>query len=138
VIQHFVEGEHVYKFDASKESRIGLLPRYAKNESQIRWFTIPTCMIFHLCEYSIIYWCFIQIISNSSVEGIYMLMILEFQEIDDCKLLISVILNLYNIPLCNMNFSCFFSCGLEMIYINDNILKYFVLPICLVAIENRS
>lgn len=65
-------------------------------------------------------------------------MILEFQEIDDCKLLISVILNLYNIPLCNMNFSCFFSCGLEMIYINDNILKYFVLPICLVAIENRS
>lgn len=48
-------------------------------------------------------------------------MILEFQEIDDCKLLISVILNLYNITLCNMNFSCFFSCGLEMIYINDNI-----------------
>ncbi|KAH8953584.1 hypothetical protein BDL97_08G035300 [Sphagnum fallax] len=48
--KHFVEGEHVYKFDASKESRIGLLPRYAKNESQIRWFIIPTCMIFHLCN----------------------------------------------------------------------------------------
>lgn len=138
MIQHFVEGEHIYKFDASKESRIGLLPRYAKNESQICWFIIPTCMIFHLCKYSIIYWCFIWIISNSSVERIYMLMILEFQEIVDCKLFISVILNLYNIPLCNMNFSCFFSCGLEMIYINDNILKYFVLPICLVAIEKRS
>ncbi|CAM6025493.1 unnamed protein product [Sphagnum balticum] len=46
--KHFVEGEHFYKFDASKESRIGLLPRYAKNESQIRWFIIPPCMIFHL------------------------------------------------------------------------------------------
>jgi hypothetical protein len=44
-----------------------------------------------------------------------MLMILEFQEIDDYKLLISVILNLYNITLCNMSFSCVFSCGLEMI-----------------------
>jgi carotenoid cleavage dioxygenase-like enzyme len=50
VIKHFVEGEHIYKFDASKESRIGLLPRYAKNELQLRWFIIPPCMIFHLCN----------------------------------------------------------------------------------------
>ncbi|CAK9238338.1 unnamed protein product [Sphagnum jensenii] len=41
------EGKNVFNFDPSKEARLGLLPRYAKNESQIRWFTIPPCMIFH-------------------------------------------------------------------------------------------
>ncbi|CAM6036841.1 unnamed protein product [Sphagnum compactum] len=41
------EGKHLFQFDPSKEARLGLLPRYAKNESQIRWFTIPPCMIFH-------------------------------------------------------------------------------------------
>ncbi|CAK9212803.1 unnamed protein product [Sphagnum troendelagicum] len=46
-IKNLARGEHVIKFDPSKESRLGLLPRYAQNESQIRWFTIPTCMIIH-------------------------------------------------------------------------------------------
>ncbi|KAG0604369.1 hypothetical protein M758_10G166800 [Ceratodon purpureus] len=39
--------EFIFKFDPSKECRFGILPRYATNESQIRWFTIPTCFIFH-------------------------------------------------------------------------------------------
>jgi carotenoid cleavage dioxygenase-like enzyme len=47
VDQNLIHGEHLIKFDPNKESRLGLLPRYAKDESQIRWFTIPTCMIFH-------------------------------------------------------------------------------------------
>ena len=35
------------KFDDTKASRLGVLPRYASNEAQIKWFTIPTCFIFH-------------------------------------------------------------------------------------------
>ncbi|CAN5968873.1 unnamed protein product [Sphagnum jensenii] len=45
--KNLIHGEHLIKFDPNKESRLGLLPRYAKDDSQIRWFTIPTCMIFH-------------------------------------------------------------------------------------------
>lgn len=41
------KGEFIFKFDSSKECRFGILPRYATNESQIRWFKIPTCFIFH-------------------------------------------------------------------------------------------
>jgi carotenoid cleavage dioxygenase-like enzyme len=51
MIQFLTEGKNVFNFDPSKESRLGLLPRYAKNESQIRWFTIPPCMIFHTGKY---------------------------------------------------------------------------------------
>jgi len=47
VIQNLFQAEHLFKFDPKKESRLGILPRYARNESQIRWFTIPSCMIFH-------------------------------------------------------------------------------------------
>ncbi|XP_024359542.1 carotenoid 9,10(9',10')-cleavage dioxygenase isoform X2 [Physcomitrium patens] len=31
------KGEFIFKFDPSKESRFGILPRYATDESQIRW-----------------------------------------------------------------------------------------------------
>lgn len=41
------KGEFIFKFDPSKECRFGLLPRYATDESQIRWFKIPTCFMFH-------------------------------------------------------------------------------------------
>jgi carotenoid cleavage dioxygenase-like enzyme len=51
MIQFLTEGKHVFNFDPSKEARLGLLPRYANNESQIRWFTIPPCMIFHTGKY---------------------------------------------------------------------------------------
>eukprot|EP00249_Psilotum_nudum_P015146 c25188_g1_i1 orf=415-2046(-) len=37
----------IMKFDTSKKARFGILPRYAKNESQIQWFELPTCYIFH-------------------------------------------------------------------------------------------
>lgn len=35
------------RFDDTKASRLGVLPRYATNEAQIKWFTISTCFIFH-------------------------------------------------------------------------------------------
>jgi carotenoid cleavage dioxygenase-like enzyme len=41
------KGGFLFNFDEKKEARLGVLPRYASNESQIRWFTIPVCFIFH-------------------------------------------------------------------------------------------
>lgn len=41
------KGDFIIKFDPKKESRLGIFPRYATDGSQIRWFTIPTCYIFH-------------------------------------------------------------------------------------------
>jgi len=35
------------RFDEKKEARFGVLPRYATNESELKWFTIPPCTIFH-------------------------------------------------------------------------------------------
>lgn len=42
-----VKGDLIIKFDHSKPARIGILPRYAKNESTIKWFELPTCYAFH-------------------------------------------------------------------------------------------
>ncbi|CAM6107157.1 unnamed protein product [Calypogeia fissa] len=36
-----------FAFDETKPARFGVLPRYAKNESQIHWFEFSTCVIFH-------------------------------------------------------------------------------------------
>nr|CAD33264.1 carotenoid cleavage oxygenase [Solanum lycopersicum] len=36
-----------FTFDATKKARFGVLPRYAKNESLIKWFELPNCFIFH-------------------------------------------------------------------------------------------
>ncbi|PHU07580.1 Carotenoid 9,10(9',10')-cleavage dioxygenase 1, partial [Capsicum chinense] len=36
-----------YNFDPTKKSRFGVLPRYAKNKSLIKWFELPNCFIFH-------------------------------------------------------------------------------------------
>ncbi|XP_031375049.1 carotenoid 9,10(9',10')-cleavage dioxygenase 1-like [Punica granatum] len=41
------ENKLAYAFDATKKARFGVLPRYAKNELQIRWFELPNCFIFH-------------------------------------------------------------------------------------------
>ncbi|KVH97319.1 Carotenoid oxygenase [Cynara cardunculus var. scolymus] len=37
----------IFTFDATKKARFGILPRYAKNELQIKWFELPNCFIFH-------------------------------------------------------------------------------------------
>ncbi|KAJ4970518.1 hypothetical protein NE237_003617 [Protea cynaroides] len=37
----------IFSFDATKKGRFGILPRYAKDELQIRWFELPNCFIFH-------------------------------------------------------------------------------------------
>ncbi|XP_012065572.1 carotenoid 9,10(9',10')-cleavage dioxygenase 1 [Jatropha curcas] len=41
------EKKLIFTFDATKKSRFGVLPRYAKDDRQIRWFELPNCMIFH-------------------------------------------------------------------------------------------
>ncbi|KAM1577661.1 carotenoid 9,10(9',10')-cleavage dioxygenase 1-like isoform X1 [Malus sylvestris] len=41
------EKKFIFTFDQTKIARFGLLPRYAKNESLIRWFELPNCFIFH-------------------------------------------------------------------------------------------
>ncbi|GMY22481.1 carotenoid 9,10(9',10')-cleavage dioxygenase 1 isoform X1 [Fagus crenata] len=41
------ENKSAFTFDATKRARFGVLPRYAKDELQIRWFELPNCFIFH-------------------------------------------------------------------------------------------
>ncbi|KAK4755391.1 hypothetical protein SAY87_009148 [Trapa incisa] len=41
------ENSMAYSFDSTKNARFGVLPRYAMNEQQIRWFELPNCCIFH-------------------------------------------------------------------------------------------
>ncbi|XP_031374113.1 carotenoid 9,10(9',10')-cleavage dioxygenase-like isoform X2 [Punica granatum] len=41
------EKKLIFTFDATKKSRFGILPRYAKNDHEIRWFELPNCFIFH-------------------------------------------------------------------------------------------
>lgn len=42
-----IKGQLIVRFDNTKKSRFGILPRYAKNESAIQWFELPTCYVFH-------------------------------------------------------------------------------------------
>ncbi|KAL2933283.1 Carotenoid 9 10(9' 10')-cleavage dioxygenase 1 [Bienertia sinuspersici] len=41
------EKKIIFTFDSTKKARFGVLPRYAKNESLIKWFELPNCFIFH-------------------------------------------------------------------------------------------
>ncbi|CAA7387951.1 unnamed protein product [Spirodela intermedia] len=41
------EGKIIFSFDPSKKAKFGILPRYAKDELQIKWFELPNCFIFH-------------------------------------------------------------------------------------------
>uniref|UniRef100_A0A2P2LL59 carotenoid 9,10-dioxygenase n=1 Tax=Rhizophora mucronata TaxID=61149 RepID=A0A2P2LL59_RHIMU len=41
------EKKFIFTFDSTKKARFGVLPRYAKNDSLIRWFELPNCFIFH-------------------------------------------------------------------------------------------
>ena len=47
MMQAMMKGNSIFEFDGSKPVRIGILPRYAKNESAIKWFELPTCYVFH-------------------------------------------------------------------------------------------
>uniref|UniRef100_A0A0E0BVS7 carotenoid 9,10-dioxygenase n=1 Tax=Oryza glumipatula TaxID=40148 RepID=A0A0E0BVS7_9ORYZ len=40
-------GEFIYKFDPTKKARFGILQRYEKDDTNIRWFELPNCFIFH-------------------------------------------------------------------------------------------
>ena len=37
-------------FDTSLPTRFGVLPRYAKDESAIKWFEVPAVMMFHVAN----------------------------------------------------------------------------------------
>ncbi|RYQ95756.1 hypothetical protein Ahy_B08g091105 isoform B [Arachis hypogaea] len=41
------EKKLIFQYDSTKKARFGVLPRYAKDEQQIRWFELPNCFIFH-------------------------------------------------------------------------------------------
>ncbi|XP_020574534.1 LOW QUALITY PROTEIN: carotenoid 9,10(9',10')-cleavage dioxygenase-like [Phalaenopsis equestris] len=45
--KELVKGKMAFSFDCMKKARFGILPRYAKDENQIRWFELPSCLIFH-------------------------------------------------------------------------------------------
>ncbi|XP_078435749.1 carotenoid 9,10(9',10')-cleavage dioxygenase-like [Wolffia australiana] len=40
-------GTLIFTFDPTKKARFGVLPRYAKDELQMKWFELPNCFIFH-------------------------------------------------------------------------------------------
>lgn len=39
-----------FVFDKTKPLRIGVLDRYAKDGTGIKWFTLPSCMVFHVAN----------------------------------------------------------------------------------------
>ncbi|KDO83428.1 hypothetical protein CISIN_1g007605mg [Citrus sinensis] len=41
------ENKLIYAFDPTIKARFGVLPRYARDDLQIRWFELPNCYIFH-------------------------------------------------------------------------------------------
>ncbi|KAH7570653.1 hypothetical protein JRO89_XS05G0151400 [Xanthoceras sorbifolium] len=41
------ENKLIYSFDPTIKARFGVLPRYAKDELQIKWFELPNCYILH-------------------------------------------------------------------------------------------
>ncbi|XP_068637586.1 carotenoid 9,10(9',10')-cleavage dioxygenase [Aristolochia californica] len=45
--KEMVKGKLIFTFDTTKKARFGVLPRYAKDEHEIRWFELPNCYIFH-------------------------------------------------------------------------------------------
>ncbi|ERN11802.1 carotenoid 9,10(9',10')-cleavage dioxygenase [Amborella trichopoda] len=45
--KEMVKGKYLYAFDKTKKAHFGILPRYAKDECEIRWFELPNCYIFH-------------------------------------------------------------------------------------------
>ncbi|KAG0460144.1 hypothetical protein HPP92_023272 [Vanilla planifolia] len=45
--KEMVKGKLIFTFDPTKKARFGVLPRYAKDDLQIRWFELPNCFIFH-------------------------------------------------------------------------------------------
>lgn len=42
-----VKGKLIFTFDDTVKARFGVLPRYAKDDHDIRWFELPNCFIFH-------------------------------------------------------------------------------------------
>ncbi|XP_078436385.1 carotenoid 9,10(9',10')-cleavage dioxygenase-like [Wolffia australiana] len=41
------DGTFLFRFDPTRKAKFGVLPRYAKDELQIKWFELPSCFIFH-------------------------------------------------------------------------------------------
>ncbi|XP_068641023.1 carotenoid 9,10(9',10')-cleavage dioxygenase-like isoform X2 [Aristolochia californica] len=45
--KEMVKGKLIFTFNTTKKACFGVLPRYAKDECEIRWFELPNCYIFH-------------------------------------------------------------------------------------------
>eukprot|EP00252_Welwitschia_mirabilis_P018991 TRINITY_DN4279_c0_g1_i1.p1 TRINITY_DN4279_c0_g1~~TRINITY_DN4279_c0_g1_i1.p1 ORF type:complete len:557 (+),score=58.52 TRINITY_DN4279_c0_g1_i1:179-1849(+) len=45
--KEMIKGRFIVTYDKTKPARFGILPRYAKDDIQIRWFELPNCCIFH-------------------------------------------------------------------------------------------
>ncbi|XP_071721562.1 probable carotenoid cleavage dioxygenase 4, chloroplastic [Rutidosis leptorrhynchoides] len=45
---NFIRGRHLISVDPTKVPKIGILPRYATNESEIKWFDAPGINILHV------------------------------------------------------------------------------------------
>lgn len=45
--KNMMKGKLILTFDQTKKARFGVLPRYAKDDLQMRWFELPNCYIFH-------------------------------------------------------------------------------------------
>lgn len=41
------KNQYAFAFDDTKPARFGILPRYAKNESEMKWFEFSTGIVFH-------------------------------------------------------------------------------------------
>eukprot|EP00742_Colponemidia_sp_Colp-10_P006969 GILJ01007478.1.p1 GENE.GILJ01007478.1~~GILJ01007478.1.p1 ORF type:complete len:523 (-),score=66.35 GILJ01007478.1:171-1739(-) len=46
-IERLLKGEPLFAFEQDRPSRFGVLPKYAKSDSEIKWFESGSCYVFH-------------------------------------------------------------------------------------------
>ncbi|KAH7690625.1 9-cis-epoxycarotenoid dioxygenase protein [Dioscorea alata] len=46
-VKRMVHGKSPVRVDSGKKSKLGVMPKYDKDEKRMKWFTIPDCFCFH-------------------------------------------------------------------------------------------